>query len=303
MGAQYKVEKTDFNGVYAAMPTPFASDESLDVDALPALIEYLIEGGLDGILLGGTSGEYPMMTLEERKQLFKAAAEINKGRIKLCACCSTNAEMWTRELIEYAGETGMDFALVTPPFDMKTTIPATVQLYRDLAKVSKPGIIIYHFPAYTNVTIPDADIASLAKEPNIKGIKNVHNYVSGQEILRLTHGENFGVLNGHDDIFYAGLAAGGHGMMGVGGSVVPKLCREMFDSFMAGDINKAQELNEKFMKIINTVFSVPFPTGLKTAVEVQGVRVGNPRKPHVVADQGQRQKIIDVLVETGIMKK
>ena len=298
-----EIEEKDFHGVYAAMPTPFTKDEHLDVNALPALIEYLIAGGLHGILLGGTSGEYPMMDLEDRKLLFKTAADINKGRIKLCACCSTNAERWTRELIEYSGDVGMDFALITPPFDMKTTIPAAVQLYRDYAKASKPGVVIYHFPAYTNVTIPDAEIASLAKEPNIKGIKNVHNFVSGMNIVHATQGENFGVINGHDDIFYAGLAVGGHGMMGVGGSVAPKLCREMYDSFMAGEINKAQEINERLMKIINTIFSVPFPAGLKAAVELQGIPVGRPMKPHVVLDENQKKKIQNVLIETGVMSK
>ena len=91
--------------------------------------------------------------------------------------------------------------------------------------------------------------------------------------------------------------------MGVGASIVPKLCRQIYDSFMANDIKKAQEANWKLIKIMDIIFSVPFPSSLKAALEVMGIPCGHPRKPHAVVDRYQKRQIQDVLIETGCLKR
>ncbi|MDD2472847.1 MAG: dihydrodipicolinate synthase family protein, partial [Methanoculleus sp.] len=91
-------KEKEFKGVYAAMATPFLRDESLDRDALRKLVDHLIEEGVHGILVGGSSGEYPMQSVEERKELFKAAVDAAQGRCKIAACCSTNTTAGTKKL-------------------------------------------------------------------------------------------------------------------------------------------------------------------------------------------------------------
>ncbi|MGI6065520.1 MAG: dihydrodipicolinate synthase family protein [Bacillota bacterium] len=294
-----------FKGVYAAMATPFLRDESLDKEALTKLVEHLIEGGVDGILVGGSSGEYPMQSVEERKELFKAAVDAAQGRCKIAACCSTNTTAGTKELCAYAGEIGVDFALIMTPFDMPTSEAAMIAYYKEIAAYSKPGVIIYHYPDYTSVTLSVEAIVELAKERNIVGIKNVTDLSNTVAIINETKNEAFceafSILTGSDDVFLGAMACGADGFMGVGACIAPRLCRELYDSFMAGDLQKARICHHKLCKIMSVVFSGSFPGTLKAALEVQGLACGRPRKPLDPVDIVCKRQIRDVLVETGIL--
>jgi dihydrodipicolinate synthase/N-acetylneuraminate lyase/glycine cleavage system aminomethyltransferase T len=291
-----------FKGLFAAMATPMNRDEKLDAGGTAKLIEHLIESGLDGILIGGSSGEYPAQSIEERKLLFKTASDAAKGRVKLAACCSTNTTLGTKELCSYAGEVGIDFALIMTPYDPPVSEPDMIEFYKEIASYSKPGVIVYHYPDYTGVTLSVDAIVELSKEPNIAGIKNVADLSSTVAIINKTQNESFGVLSGSDEVFLGALACGSDGFMGVGACVAPKLCRELFDSFKAGENEKAKMLHKRLCKIIEVIFGGPFPGTLKAALELQGFACGRPRKPCPPADIVCRRTILSVLVETGVIK-
>ena len=294
-------ETKAFKGVYAAMATPMNRDESLDIKGIHALVNHLVEEKLDGILVGGSSGEYPAMNIEERKQLFKAAVDAADGRFKVAACCSTNTTAGTKELCSYAGEIGVDFILIMTPFDPPTTEEAMVDYYKEIARFSKPGVIIYHYPDYTNVTLSVESIVELSKEKNICGIKNVADLTSTVAIINETRDQAFGVLTGTDETFLGTLACGGQGFMGVGACAAPKLCRGLYDSFMTGDMEKAQDCHRKLCKVMEVIFGQPFPSSLKAAVEMQGIDCGFPRKPAATIDIDGKRQLYSVLVEGGIL--
>lgn len=295
----------EFKGIYAAMATPFLRDESLDKEALRKLIDHLIKGGVHGILVGGSSGEYPMQSIEERKKLFKASVDAVQGRCKIAACCSTNTTAGTKELCAYAGEIGVDFVLIMTPFDMPTTEAAMVDYYKEIAAYSKPGVIIYHYPDYTSVELSVESIMELAKERNIVGIKNVTDLSNTvaliNEVKNEAFCETFGILTGSDDVFLGAMACGADGFMGVGACIAPRLCRDLYDSFMAGDWQKAQLCHHKLCKIMSVVFSGPFPGTLKAALEVQGIACGRPRKPLVPADIVCKRQLKDAIVDADIL--
>ncbi|MCB6570405.1 dihydrodipicolinate synthase family protein [Eubacterium limosum] len=291
----------EFKGVYAAIATPMNRDESLNTASVRNLVEHLVLEGLDGILVGGSSGEYPAMSIEERKQLFKAAVEAADGRFKIAACCSTNTTAGTKELCSYAGEIGVDFNLIMTPFDPPTTEEAMVDYYKEIARFSKPGVIIYHYPDYTGVTLSVESIAELSKEKNICGIKNVADLTSTVAIINETRNQAFGVLTGTDETFLGTLACGGHGFMGVGACAAPKLCRRLYDSFMAGDLEKAQGYHRMLCKVMSVIFGHPFPSSLKAAVEMQGIDCGFPRKPAATIDTDGKRQLYSVLVEAGVI--
>lgn len=290
-----------FKGVYAAMVTPMNRDESLNVESVKKLVDHLANESLDGILVGGSSGEYPAMGIEERKQLFKAAVKAADGRLKIAACCSANTTVGTKELCSYAGEIGVDFNLIMTPFDPPTTEESMVNYYKEIARFSKPGVIIYHYPDYTNVTLSVESIVELSREKNICGIKNVADLTSTVSIINETRDQAFGVLTGTDETFLGTLACGGHGFMGVGACAAPKLCRRLYDSFMAGDLQKAQEYHRRLCKVMAVIFGQPFPSSLKAAVEMQGIDCGFPRKPAAAIDIDGKRQLYSVLVEAGII--
>ncbi len=292
-----------FRGVFGAMPTSMTRDEALDEAAIAKMVDHMAQSGLDGILVGGSSGEYPALSLEERKELMRIAVEAAAGRIKIAACCSTNTTRTTKELCSYAGEVGVDFVLLMTPFDPSVSEADAVAFYKEMAAFSKPGVVIYHYPAYTGVALSADAIAELAHERNIVGIKNVADLTSTVEIINRTQGEAFGVLTGTDEMFLGALASGGDGFMGVCGCVAPGICRKLYDSFQEGDMKTALDMHKRICKIMAVVFGGPFPGTLKTAMEIQGLACGRPRKPCAPTDLVNRRTLQSVLAETGVIGK
>jgi aminomethyltransferase len=290
-----------FGGVFAAMPTPFLRDENLDHGALRKLINFLADASVDGILVGGSSGEYPVQTVNERKELFRASAEAANGRLKIAACCSTNNTRDTKDLCAYSGEVGLDFALIMTPFDPPITEAGLVAYYQELANYSKPGIIIYHYPSYTNVQLSTEAVVELSRAHNIVGLKDVADLTNTVPIITETRGQDFGVVTGTDYAFLGAMACGADGFMGVAACVAPKLCRDLFDKFNSGDIEAARQCHRKIVKIMKVVFDGPFPGTLKEAMRLQGLDCGRPRKPSATVDFLGRRILQNVLAETGII--
>ena len=291
------------HGVYAAMPTPMLGDESLDVKGIAAQVNRLAEAGLDGILIGGNSGEFPSLSIEERKLLIKTSVDASAGRLKIVACTGANTTKWTKELCTYAGEAGADFILVMTPYDPATTEEGMVAFYEEIAHISTPGVMIYHYPDATNVTMSVESVAHLARHKNIVGIKNVADLSSSVAMINATRNQDFAVLSGLDEVFLGVMACGGHGFMGVGAAVAPAICREIFDAYQAGKMEDAQAAHRKLCKIMEVVFALPFPGSLKASVEVQGFACGHARRPSAAIDQEGRRQIQNVLVQTGVMDR
>lgn len=294
-------ERSVFKGVFAAMPTPMGTDESLDIHGIIKLTNYLAESGLDGILVGGSSGEYPVMSMEERKRLIRTAVEAAAGKCKIAACCSMNSTYATKELCAYAGEVGVDFILLMTPFDPPAQECEMIAYYKEIARASTPGIVIYQYPDYTGASLSTEAVIELSRERNIVGIKNVADLTSTVAIINGTKDEEFGVLTGTDEVFLGALACGSDGFMGVGASIAPKLCVELYNNFREGKISEAQDCHRKLCKIMDVVFTGAFPATLKTALELQGYSCGLPRKPASAVDMETRRKLQNVLAGTGVL--
>ncbi len=294
-------ERKEFKGVFAAMPTPMGTDESLDVEGIKALVSFLAESGLTGILVGGSSGEYPVLSMEERKTLFRTAVEAADGKCKIAACCSMNSTKATKELCAYAGEVGVDFILLMTPFDPPAEECEMIAYYKEIARACNPGVIIYQYPDYTNVSLSTEAIVELSRERNIVGIKNVADLTSTVAIINGTKDEEFGVVTGTDEVFLGALACGSDGFMGVGACVAPKLCVDLYHFYRDGKIKEALECHRKLCKIMEVVFGGAFPATLKTAMEMQGYPCGQPRKPASSIDMETRKKLWNVLAGTGVL--
>lgn len=140
-------------GMIPAMPTPFNEDGSINFSAYQGLINHLVDGGVHCLLAGGSTGEYSLMSLEERKSLLKAAVEYAGGRVPVMAGTSAHREEETLELTKYAAEVGADCALVVTPYYMTTSEEGMKAYYKKLAAEAGIGIVIYHYPAATNVEL------------------------------------------------------------------------------------------------------------------------------------------------------
>ena len=298
--------KAKFEGVIAAMATPMNADESINFEEEARLVKHLAKEGLHGLAIGGTTGEYSLMSLEERKQLIKTAVDAAAGTgTYIVAGTGCHRETDTLELSKYAGEVGADFVLVLTPYYLPTSEEGILEYYYKIADNTKAGVVIYHYPANTSgVELSPEFIMKLAEHPNIVGIKNTHNMFHTAQLIALNrHSGNFKICNGYELLFLPTLAAGGDAIMGIVPNLAPKALREMYDAVVAGDLIRAAEINDKLVPLYNAQETAedPCPGPVKYGLDLQGFHMGNPRKPVTPVHEQFKPGYQELMRQCGVL--
>ena len=295
-----------FEGVLAAMATPMNPDESINFAEEARLIKYLSKEGLHGITVGGTTGEYNLMSKDERKEMIRTAVEAAKDTDSyIVAGVSCHRTCDTIEMAEYAGEVGADFVLVLPPYYLPTSEQGVIDYFTEIANHTKAGVVIYHYPNNTSGVELSVDlILKLAEHPNIVGIKNTHNMEHTLNLItRNKHNDNFKICNGYEHLFLATLACGGDAIMGITPNIAPRAIREMYDAVKAGDFKKAMEINERLVPVNNAQerSDNPCPGPVKYGLELQGFNMGNPRRPITPVTEEFKAEYKEILEKAGLI--
>lgn len=294
-----------FEGMMAAMATPMKADESLDFDAIGKLVKHLIGKGLTGVLVGGTTGEYNMMSLDERKDLINCSVEAAKGTGGfVIAGVSCHRMKDTIALAEYAGEAGADFMLVLPPYYLPTTRQGVFDYFKAVSESSKAGLVIYHYPAAVNVLLEPEFLAELGQLDNIVGIKNTADMEHTAKLIALNnHYEGFKISNGYEHLFLPTLACGGDGAMGIIQNLIPSQMAEMYALAKKNDFAAAAKINEKMIPLYNIMETAeePCPGPVKYGLELQGIAAGLPRKPVVGVSDSMKAKLEQVMKQVGAL--
>ncbi|MFD1412395.1 4-hydroxy-tetrahydrodipicolinate synthase [Oceanobacillus jeddahense] len=288
-------------GMIPAMPTPFNEDGSINFSAYQGLINHLVEGGVHCLLAGGSTGEYSLMSLEERKSLLKAAVEYAGGRVPIMAGTSAHREEETLELTKYAAEVGADCALVVTPYYMTTSEEGLKAYYKKLAAEAGIGIVIYHYPAATNVELSPEFIAELSEEEGIVAVKNTTDQEHTCKVIALTKdNDDFTVLTGFEHLILPTLSVGGHGATGIIHNLVPKEIVEMYELFTKKkDIDGALAINQRLLPLYDYVEAEPVPGPVKAGLDIIGLEGGTVRKPLVPASDELKEKMSKTLKELG----
>lgn len=294
-----------FEGMSAAMATPMKPDESLDFDAIGKLVKHLIGKGLDGVLVGGTTGEYNLMSVDERKDLIKCSVEAAKstgGYVVAGASCHRTKD--TMALAEYAGEVGADFILVLPPYYLPTTKQGIYDYFKSVSESTKAGLIIYHYPAAVNVMLEPEFLAELGQLNNIVGVKNTADMEHTAKLITLNnHYNGFKIFNGYEHLFLPTLACGGDGAMGIIQNLVPAQMAKMYSLAMKNDYAAASKINEKMIPLYNIMETAdePCPGPVKYGLELQKLSAGLPRKPVVGVSDVMKMKLEKVMMQVGAL--
>jgi 4-hydroxy-tetrahydrodipicolinate synthase len=202
----------DLRGVIAALVTPFDGQDRLDEKAARRIARYVIEGGADGIMTAGGTGEFPHLSREERRQMTRVVAEEAGGKIPVIA---GTAACSTREAIELtldAAHAGASAAILTPPFYFRLAGRALFDHFAAVARASPIPIVVYNNPLYTGNPLPPPLLAELAQVENIIGLKQSETDL-GQLVEAIRRaGDRISILTGIDSQFYAALCAGARGI-------------------------------------------------------------------------------------------
>lgn len=296
------MKKLEIKGIIPPVVTPMKADESVNLDELRNQVERQIAGGVHGIFPFGTNGEGYILSLKEKEQILEAVVDQVKGRIPVYAgtgCISTQDTVY---MSKRAQELGADaLSIITPSF----ALASQKELYDHYVEVAKHvdiPIVLYNIPMRTGNKLLPETVAKLAKDVDvILGAKdssgdreNLKAYIQQTQDL----GKDFSVLAGNDGNILFCLENGGKGGIAGRANLWPATVASIYDSFVAGDLEKAAQAQEAISKI-QRVFKFGNPnTIIKKAVNLLGYPVGECRKPFCyLCDEGV-EELKAVLEET-----
>ena len=289
-----------FGGSMVALVTPMKDDGALDLDALQRLVEFHVEQGTDGLVIGGTTGESPCITPGELADMIRAALEAADGRVPVIGGSGTNSTARTIELTGVVREAGAAGALVVTPYYNKPTQRGLYEHYRAVAQSAGIPVILYNVPGRTACDLLPETAARLAEVPGIVGLKEA---VPGPErVTRLRElvGGGLELYSGDDATAMAFLLAGGDGVISVTANVAPRLMRGLCEAARHGEPRKAEALNDRLDALNRALFVEPNPIPVKWAVMSMGLIGGGIRLPLTTLDPKYYDTVRQAMVRAGV---
>lgn len=284
-----------------AMVTPFKADGALDRGQAAYLARHLIDIGNEGVIVGGTTGESPTLTDEEKLTMFKTVVEEIGGRATVVAGTGTNDTRNSVELTKEAEKVGVDAIMAVVPYYNRPPQEGLYLHFRAIAEATSLPVMLYDVPSRTSSSLTPQTVARLAEIDNIVAVKEASGDMEKvSEIRRLTPDE-FEIFSGDDILTLPILAIGGTGVVSVAGHVVGRRLRAMIDAFRKGDVRTAALIHRELVPIFNAMFLTANPIPVKAAVNMLGIDVGPVRPPLCPPTEEQIEAIRRVLEESGLL--
>ena len=287
--------------------TPLNEDRSLDLEGAGKLYDFLIQSGVDGILVLGSIGEFFAFSLEQKKQLISYAVKYIDHRVPVIIGTADTVVENVLALSEFALSEGADAVIVVSPYYFSLTGDSLESYYDMLAEKIRGKLYIYNFPDRTGYEIPADVIRRLAlKFPNIAGVKDT---ISGmdhtREIIKAVkpYRPDFEVFSGFDDNFAHNILSGGDGCIGGLSNLAPDVTSAWVRAFREGNMSAVAEIQKKIDRLMS-IYSVgtPFVPYIKRAMELRGIGV----KPYASVplpepDDVASEKLLAIMTAEGLI--
>jgi len=281
-----------FKGSGVAIITPFKNDSSIDFSALGRVVEHIIQGGLNYIVVLGTTGESATLTKDEKKAVISYVVEAVNGRIPIVAGIGGNNTQEVINTIRHSDFTGIDGILSVAPYYNKPTQRGLIQHFKSIATCSPVPVIMYNVPGRTGCNMTADTCLELAKEcDNIVGIKEASGDLS--QIMKIIKGkpESFNVISGDDMLTLPVIAAGGAGVISVLANAFPVACAELVNNALKSNYKAAREIQFKYLEIIELLFTEGNPAGVKAMLSILNKCQNNLRLPLVPVSRSTLTRI------------
>ena len=287
-----------FSGAIVAIVTPFREGK-VDEKAYRSLINFVIKGGVSGIVPCGTTGESATLSHKEHEHVIDITVDEVGKRVPVIAGTGSNSTTEAIRLTRHAKEAGADAALLITPYYNKPTQKGLYEHYKAVAKACDIPQILYNVPGRTGVNMATETIVELSKIDNIVGIKEASgDLVKCSQIVRDT-ADDFCVLSGEDALNYPILCVGGVGAISVTANILPDKLSAMCKAWDARDIKKAQKLHLELLEINQTLFIETNPIPVKTALAMMGKVKEEFKLPLCPMSEANKKKLAEVLKRYG----
>lgn len=265
------------NGIFNIVVTPFHKDGAFDFAALSENIERISSLGYDGLLIGGTYGEFPAMTPEERAELFRRSMAAAAKRVPVLLCSASSDVRVARDLTVLASELG-GIPMITPPFVSEVTDGQIFDFFADIAKQSRAGIVIYNAPGI-GITLSPSLIEKICDVPGVIGMKQGDLTPAVIDILVGRLRGRIKLLCASDLGFLGPMAAGFDGISSTNSCALPELILKSFRAIERGDAAAAGEAHRAWYPLREVIRRHGQPQTTKAVMNMRGFKGGSVRRP------------------------
>jgi len=278
--------------VITAMVTPFAADGSVDYAQARRLAVALLDSGSDGIVVTGTTGEAPTLTIPEKIRLWGEIADAARGRGSVIAGSGDNCTADSVELSREAARTGVDALLLTVPYYNKPTQEGMFRHFAAIAGAVDLPCIPYNVPGRTGVNMTAAAQIRLAQIGNIAGVKEASGNLAQIAAIIEEAGPDFRVWSGNDEDTFGIVALGGYGVISVITHLVGRQVAAMVAAQVTGRTPEAAAIHRRLMPLIDAMFCVTNPIPVKYALNQAGFDAGPLRLPLCDPDEETAARVM-----------
>ena len=291
-----------FSGSMVALLTPFDSSGEVDYIGLQKLVDYHIDAGTKAIISVGTTGESTTLTVDEQVKVVLKTLEYVDGRVPVIAGTGANATHEAVTITKLFSGTGIAGCLSVTPYYNKPTQEGLYQHYKAIAAATDIPQILYNVPGRTAVDLQPETVARLAKLDNIIGIKDATGDITRVKKTRELCGADFIQLSGDDATAVDFVAEGGHGVISVTANIAAAEMATMFDLALDGNIEAAQEINQRLMPLHTKLFVEANPIPVKWAAHQMGlIEHDNLRLPLTVLSESQQPIVKQALIDANVL--
>ncbi|MBR5069227.1 MAG: dihydrodipicolinate synthase family protein [Bacteroidales bacterium] len=288
-------------GIIPPLVTPLKDNETLDITSLERLINHLIEGGVHGLFVLGTTGEAQSLSYKVRHQMIRESCRINDGRLPLLACITDTSIVESIKLANIAAECGAAGLVSAPPYYFATGQPELAQFYEELVPQLPLPLFLYNMPSHVKVNFAPETVARLAQMPQVVGLKdssaNTVYFQSVAYAVRQTGRKEFAMLCGPEEITGECVLMGGQGGVNGGANMFPELYVGMYNAASSGNLDELRRLQRYIMQISSSIYSIghhssSYLKGLKCACSLLGVIDDDfVASPYYKFNQPERDKV------------
>lgn len=286
-----------FNGVWTALATPFRADFQIDWDAFDRLLSLQQAAGVSGVVLAGTTGESPTLSVQEKLSMVRKARAKLAPEIRVMAGTGDNNTQQSLELSRLAQDAGADSLLVvTPPYNKPSTA-GLINHYKIIASAVKIPVCLYHVPGRTGQYLTVDQIAAVCKDGQVKCVKEASADVA--YFSRALQKTGLPFLSGDDPTYLASLAVGGKGLISVIANIFPKAMVDMTAAAQKGDFPRARRFHEALLPSMDAMTIEVNPGPLKAALEILGLAKNVLRAPLAPVVDANFRRVQETIAQTA----
>ena len=290
--------KERFIGTGVALVTPFMENGAVDFSAVARVVDNIVDGGADYIVVLGTTGETPTLSTDERKALIRFVRDRVGGHAGLVVGVGGNCTRDVVATLKSWDLSGYDAILSVNPYYNKPNQEGLYQHFKAVSEASPIPVILYNIPGRTGVNMLPETIARLAQEcDNIIGVKEASGNLEQMERVRALTSEDFLLISGDDGLTVEVIKRGGAGVISVLANLYPAETSEIVRRALSGDIEGATALIERAEGVINALFEEGNPVGVKCALALKGVCRDTMRLPLVAGSESLAEKMKTLMSE------